>query len=461
MKPKEIIRNLFLIWALITSTSFCYASTNGSVSGKEIDKIKTEVKNVVNNLITGCEQANFDIAAAVFDNSPDFRYILNGNIFGYDDMLKGVNSMFKTMIDQKYTFLDEKYTILDKWTVLYTAKAQCTMNFKDGHSTVSDPEAMFMLFKKAGDKWKIIYAVESTVDKIIEKKNAENLNQIELFKQRITGVWKCETGKDTIFTWDCKDNGNAFEADSWYESNGKRFRKSKSVIVYDKNSDKYIWTRVFNKGYTDAYAWWFTSPNVLESVPISNITNPSSAYFRMRFEYLSPNSLKQIVTVNNKVVDIFNTKRIDIEEQNDPSFAEMNQRELLKLFSGSWKGEIGKDTFEIWNNKITDNSLEINYKDITKGKVVSEGRTFFIYDRDTHKFIGSKITKMKDPYSVIMWFTSKNTAEIIKFKDVNNTPENCSVRVLLDLTNPNKIIRTFIGEGLSPLVTNYNRINVK
>ena len=38
-------------------------------------------------------------------------------------MLKGVNSMFKTMIDQKYTFLDEKYTILDKWTVLYTAKA--------------------------------------------------------------------------------------------------------------------------------------------------------------------------------------------------------------------------------------------------------------------------------------------------------------------------------------------------
>nr|WP_320038400.1 nuclear transport factor 2 family protein [uncultured Bacteroides sp.] len=459
MKPKEIIRNLFLIWALITSTSFCYASTNGSVSGKEFDKIKTEVKDVVNTLITGCEQANFDIAAAVFDNSPDFRYILNGNIFGYDDMLKGVNSMFKTMIDQKYTFLDEKYTILDKWTVLYTAKAQCTMNFKDGHSTVSDPEAMFMLFKKAGDKWKIIYAVESTVDKIIEKKNAENLNQIELFKQRITGVWKCETGKDTIFTWDCKDNGNAFEADSWYESNGKRFWKSKSVIVYDKNSDKYIWTRVFNKGYTDAYVWWFTSPDVLESVPVNNITNPSSANFSMRFEYLSPNSLKQIVTVDKKVVDTFNVQRIDRNEQNDPPLTEMNQRELLKLFSGSWKGELGKDTFEIWNNKITDNSLEINYKDITKGKVVSEGRTFFIYDRDTHKFIGSKISKMKDPYSVIMWFTSKNTVEIIKFKDVNNTPENCSVRVLLDLTNPNKIIRTFIGEGLSPLVTNYNRIN--
>nr|WP_321378794.1 hypothetical protein [uncultured Bacteroides sp.] len=148
MKPKDIIRNLFLIWALITSTSFCYASTNGSVSGKEIDKIKTEVKDVVNTLITGCEKVNFDIATAVFDNSPDFRYIFNGNIFGYDDMLKGINSMFKTMIDQKYTFLDEKYTILDKCTVLYTAKAQCTMNFKDGHSTVSDPEAMFMLFKR-------------------------------------------------------------------------------------------------------------------------------------------------------------------------------------------------------------------------------------------------------------------------------------------------------------------------
>jgi len=68
---------------------------------------------------------------------------------------------------------------------------------------------------------------------------------------------------------------------------------------------------------------------------------------------------------------------------------------------------------------------------------------------------------MKDPYSVIMWFTSKNTVEIIKFKDVNNTPENCSVRVLFDLKAPNKIVRTIISEDSSPLVTNYNRINVK
>ncbi|MBP1594229.1 MAG: hypothetical protein H6Q12_1247, partial [Bacteroidetes bacterium] len=52
----------------------------------------------------------------------------------------------------------------------------------------------------------------------------------------------------------------------------------------------------------------------------SNIANPSSAFFRMRFEYLSLNSLKQIVTVNNKVVDIFNIQRTNIEEQNDPPF---------------------------------------------------------------------------------------------------------------------------------------------
>nr|WP_321378795.1 hypothetical protein [uncultured Bacteroides sp.] len=139
----------------------------------------------------------------------------------------------------------------------------------------------------------------------------------------------------------------------------------------------------------------------------------------------------------------------------------MNQRELLKLFSGSWKGELGKDTFEIWNNKITDNSLEINFKDITKEKVVSEGRTFFIYDRDTHKFIGSKITKMKDPYSVILRFTSKNTAEIIKFKDINNTPDNCSVRVLLDFKTPNKLTKTILSEDSASIVINYNRINVK
>jgi len=459
MKPKETIRNLFLIWGLIASTTFCYASANGSVSGKEMDKIKTEVKDVINTLITGCEQANFDMATAVFDNSPDFRYIYNGNIFGYDGMVKIVNSIFKNLSDQKYTIFDEKYTILDNSTVLYTANCKCIMNFKDGHSTVSDPEAMLAICKKKGDKWKIIYAVESTVDKTIEKKNEEKLDQIELFKQHITGLWKCETSKDTIFTWDCKNNGNIIEADSWYESNGKRFWKAKSVIAYDKNSDKCIWTRVFKNGYTDIYAWWFASPTVMETVPVSYITNPSSAFFKMRFEFLSPDSLKQIVTVGNKVVDIFNSRRIDRKIQNDPSFAEMNQRELLKQFSGRWKGELGKDTFDTWNNKITENSLEINYINSTKGKIVSEGKTFFVYDRDTKKFIGSKMTKMKDPYSVILRFTSKNTAEIIKFKDVNNPSENFLNRILFDFKTQNKIIKTIITEDSSPVVIIYNRIN--
>jgi hypothetical protein len=69
--------------------------------------------------------------------------------------------------------LDEKYAFLDNFTVLYTANFKIISNFKDGHSTLADPAALLLIFKKIDDKWRIIYGAESTVEKILSSESSK------------------------------------------------------------------------------------------------------------------------------------------------------------------------------------------------------------------------------------------------------------------------------------------------
>ena len=93
--------------------------------------------------------------------------------------------------------VDEKYTVLDNSTVLYTAKSKWIANYKDGHSLLQDPDAILFILKKIDSKWKIIYYVESGVERIVKASDTpKELNQIELMKKWI-GTWKNEIGKDS------------------------------------------------------------------------------------------------------------------------------------------------------------------------------------------------------------------------------------------------------------------------
>lgn len=452
------MRKLFFVWALLTASLLCYAATNGSVSEKEKERIKAEVKEVINTLITGCEQANFEMTCGTFHDSPDFKYIYNGNIFGYKDLVNAMQPLFKTMTSQKFTFFNEYYNILDRATVLYTAKCKTIAYFKDGHSTVSDPGAAQFILKKIGIEWKIIYAVESTVEKDIEKQQTEKLNQVELFKKYVTGMWKCKTGKDTIFVWNSTTNKNELEAESWYENNGKRFWESKSIIVYDQNSDKYIWTRIFKKGDTQVFAWWFTSPDKIEAVPVNNITNPANATFRIKFEYLSADSLKQTITINNKVVDIFNIGRIKERMQEQSSQKNLNQAELLRKYIGTWKAEVGKDTtnwFEF--AAYGENALAGSFMMKVKDKVIFQNKQLWGYDNRSKKIIGVELGR----YSGMMifylcGFISENLLEGVAVMDINH-PENVTDKFHEEFKSPDMYIQSYI-ENNKKISIKYTRV---
>ena len=92
----------------------CTPKATNLVSEKDQEIIKGEIKEVVNIIVKGCEEANFDMAMGPWLNSPDFVYIMNGSILSYQDVVNGMKPMFDALSNQKFTMVSEKFSFLDK-----------------------------------------------------------------------------------------------------------------------------------------------------------------------------------------------------------------------------------------------------------------------------------------------------------------------------------------------------------
>ena len=152
-----------LIFFLLFILGFSCGTTTKPVSDAYKDKAKGEIKEVVNKMFKGNEEANIDIVIEPFLDSPDFKFLIHGYALSYKQLVDGIKPIFKTLLNQQVTIVDEKYTFIDKSTVLYTTNCKLLENFKDGHSSFNDPTAILYIFKKIGSKWKIIYGAETFV----------------------------------------------------------------------------------------------------------------------------------------------------------------------------------------------------------------------------------------------------------------------------------------------------------
>ena len=281
---------------------FCFAcgTNNKPVSDAQKEKIIGEVKEVVNTIVKGAEEANLDMVIGTCLDSPDFVFLYNGNPFSYQQFVELGKSMFSTLINQKVTILDEKYVVLDNSNVLYTANSKWVMNFKDGHAILEDPWAMQYLFKKVDNMWKAISINESGVEQSV--KNTENpnqLNQVELFKQFI-GSWKADVGKDTTYVYDYKSYGTGLDINYKAVTKGKNFLEAKILWGYDKSLDKYIIFYLPKGLDMEMFVGCFVSKTNFEMLPYSDISNPDKASFKMEGEFKSPDTLVFNWIQNNK-----------------------------------------------------------------------------------------------------------------------------------------------------------------
>ena len=161
LKTLTKMKTRFIVLAWLIAVFSC--TPNKSLTDDDKETIKGEIKEVVDVIIQGCEEANFDMAMEAFLDSPEMVFIFNGTSMDYQGVVDGMGPLFNELSNQEVTILDEKYVFLNKEAVIYTANCTFLEHYKDGHSVLSDPMVLQCTFIKVDDTWKVINGVESSV----------------------------------------------------------------------------------------------------------------------------------------------------------------------------------------------------------------------------------------------------------------------------------------------------------
>lgn len=276
-----------LVFLVLLIVCISCGTNNKPLSDAQKEKIKSEVKEEVNTFFKGCEEVNFDMAMKPMLDSPDFAYINNGYAFSYKECIDVFRPVFNTFLNQKITILDEKFSFPDNSTVLYSNHCTSLTNYKDGNAILQDPTVMLFVFKKVNDSWKIIYGVESHIDKNVTDESPKELDQVELFKQMI-GAWKCEIAKDTFYLAQYRPFGNGLEGNIKIVTGGKKIMEGKVLLGYDGKNNRFVEADLVEGSDIQLYGIWFTSKSTLTEIPLKDILNPVRTPVIWKYEIKSP-----------------------------------------------------------------------------------------------------------------------------------------------------------------------------
>jgi hypothetical protein len=170
------------------------------------------------------------------------------------------------------------------------------MNFKDGHSTLADPEAMQFMFKKINNRWRVIYAVDSYVEKSVPSESSKGLNQAELL-MKFAGNWEAPAGNETtqFVQFKSLQGENILSLYTKGTSKGKIVFEGTGFWGYDKSKNKIDLSVIMSGSNVFHYIGEFTSPDRLELFDVNSATGN-----KFIFERLSPDEFKETTIENNK-----------------------------------------------------------------------------------------------------------------------------------------------------------------
>ena len=121
----------------------------------------------------------------------------------------------------------------------------------------------------------------------------------------------------------------------------------------------------------------------------------------------------------------------------------LNQVELMKQFIGNWKCDIAKDTIAFWDARSYGTGFECNYKYVTKGKSVIEGKGLYGYDKNIDKCINTSMSKGQDIAVYAFWFTSKDKYVEFLYSNMLN-PEKATFKVEGEFKSSDMVVETTI-----------------
>ena len=136
---------------------------------------------------------------------------------------------------------------------------------------------------------------------------------------------------------------------------------------------------------------------------------------------------------------------------------QLNQVELMKQFTGTWKCKFGEDATFVMEAKPYCNGQEFYWKTEANGKILSEGKSLFGYDRISERILDFQI--VSNSPDIILWaglFTSPNIYEAILLKDISS-PEKATTKWKYEFKSPDMLVCTYTVNGKTPVISPLHR----
>jgi hypothetical protein len=121
--------------------------------------------------------------------------------------------------------------------------------------------------------------------------------------------------------------------------------------------------------------------------------------------------------------------------------AKLNQVELMKQFTGSWKVELNKESTFFWKAKSYGPGFETNLKVVANGKTIFEGKQLFGYDKKSDKYIVAQMFLGRDIEIGATWFISETKYKWIPNCDISN-PESATTINEGEFKSPDMFVET-------------------
>ena len=153
MKAKFLIP-LFVLLAACNTANKPLTDSQKSVIKEEAGVV---TKDMFNDLIKNDSVKIMEI----MENSPDFTFVVSGDLYSYDAMKKMGNQMFQLIDKQTFDTKSEQYVIVNPTCFIYTWQGKNGVYMKSGESMIYDDYFLTYTFRKLEGKWKITSGHES------------------------------------------------------------------------------------------------------------------------------------------------------------------------------------------------------------------------------------------------------------------------------------------------------------
>ena len=130
--------------------------------------------------------------------------------------------------------------------------------------------------------------------------------------------------------------------------------------------------------------------------------------------------------------------------------SKLNQIELMKQFIGTWKCELGRDTFLITETKPFGTGMISKSQIFTKTNVIDSVIQVFGFDKKADKFIMAELIKSSQAIEICStWFTSNKAGEILIIN-----PDKAPLKFRFKFKTPSYLVQTATyGDKIVKVVT--------